>query len=131
MGISILTNSLGELQMETKIFGKKKIKIRKISARDLKHVKKFQDFINSLVEEHAKITVNEKMSFDKEKKWLEAILKNVKSQKHVFLFAKHNEEVVGTTSITLNQGRKSHIGDFGITIRDGYRGIGLVYPKSN
>lgn len=111
--------------METKTFGGKKIKIRKISARDLKHVKKFQDFVNSLVEEHAKITVNKKMSFDKEKKWLEAILKNVKSQKQVFLFAKYNGEVVGTTSVTLNRGRKSHIGDLGISIREGYRGIGL------
>ena len=111
--------------METKTFDGKKIKIRKISAKDLKHVKKFQDFINSLVEEGAKITVNEKTSFDKEKKWLEAVLKNVKSQKQVFLFAKYNGEVVGTTSIILNRGRKSHIGDFGISIRKDCRGIGL------
>jgi len=111
--------------METKTFGGKKIKIRRVSARDLKHVKKFQDFINSLVSEDAKITLNERMSFSKERKWLEAVLKNVKSQKQVFLFAKHNKEVIGTTSVALNRGRKSHIGDFGITIREGYRGIGL------
>lgn len=111
--------------METKTFNGKEIKIRKISTRDLKHVKKFQEFINSLIKEDAKIATNEKMSFDKEKKWLKVVLKNVKSQKQVFLFAKYNGEVVGTSSIALNRGRKSHIGELGITIRNGYRGVGL------
>lgn len=111
--------------MEAKTFNGKKIKIRKISRKDLRNIKKFQDFINSLVEEKAKITVNEKMSFSKEKKWLEMMLKSVKSHKQAFLFAEYNEEVIGTTSIKLNVWRQSHIGMLGITIRNGYRGIGL------
>lgn len=37
--------------METKIFGGKKIKIRQISKKDLRNVKKFQVLFNSLIEE--------------------------------------------------------------------------------
>ena len=46
MGIKII--------METKIFGGRKIRIRKLAENDLRNVKKFQDFINSL---KRKITV--------------------------------------------------------------------------
>jgi len=53
--------------MEIKTFGNKKIKIRKISKRDIKNVKKFQDFINSLVGERAMIKANKKMSLKEEK----------------------------------------------------------------
>lgn len=35
--------------MKTKIFNGKKIKIRKLSKKDLRNAKKFQDFINSLI----------------------------------------------------------------------------------
>jgi len=46
--------------METKIFKDKKIRIREISKSDLKNVKRFQDYINSLVNEKAMIKVNKK-----------------------------------------------------------------------
>lgn len=51
--------------METKIFGDKKITIRKVAKSDLKNAKKFQDFINSLVEEEAKILMNKKLTLKK------------------------------------------------------------------
>ena len=39
--------------MKNKTFGNKKIIIRKLSKNDLRNAKKFQEFINSLIEEEA------------------------------------------------------------------------------
>lgn len=53
--------------MKTKIFDGKKIKIRKSTKRDLQYVEKFQDFINSLIEEGVRIAHNKKKLFQEEK----------------------------------------------------------------
>lgn len=70
--------------METKIFGGRKIKIRQISKKDLRNVKKFQDFINSLIEEDAQIKMNKKFSLKEEKEWLNGELKEIKNRKEFF-----------------------------------------------
>ena len=111
--------------MEIKIFGGKEIKIRTISKRDLRNVKKFQDFINSLIEEEAQLILNKKFSFEEEKKWLEEQLELIKNRKTVLLIAESGKEVIATTNITQRRGRQAHIGEFGISIRKGFRGIGL------
>jgi len=106
--------------MKTKTFGDKKIIIRKLSKNDLRNAKKFQEFINSLIEEEAKIMFNKKFSLKEEKRWMEEQLRKIKNQKTVFLVAEDNDVVVGTTGIDLRIGRQSHVGEFGITIRKGY-----------
>ena len=111
--------------MKTIIFGSKEIIIRKLSNGDLRNVKKFQDFINSFVEEDAQILYNKKFSLKEEKNWLKEQLQNIKNHKTVFLIAQDHNKVVGTTGIDLRRGREAHVGEFGITIRNGYRGIGL------
>ena len=108
-----------------KNFDGKEIEIRGLLEKDLKKAKKFQDFINSLVEENAKILINTKKTLKQEQEWLKSVLEGVKKRKKVFLFAKHNNKVVGTTGIELGEERKKHVGDFGIAIIKGYRGIGL------
>ena len=111
--------------METKIFKDKKIIIRKISKSDLKNVKKFQDYINSLVEEKAMIKVNKKASLKEETEWLKEKLKEIKTHKEVCLLAEHENKIIGNTQITLDWGRQSHVGDFGISVRKGYQNMGL------
>jgi ribosomal protein S18 acetylase RimI-like enzyme len=111
--------------MKTKIFDGEKITIRKFSKKDLRKVKKFQAFINSLIKEKVLINFNKKFSFEQEKKWLEEQFKKMKSHKSIYLIAETNNTVVGTAQIYLNEGRREHVGNFGITIRKGYRGIGL------
>ena len=64
--------------METKTFGDKKIIIRKPIKSDAKNLKKFQVFINSLVDEDAKILMNEKATLGYEKEFIENILLNPK-----------------------------------------------------
>ena len=111
--------------MEIKIFGGKKIKIRKLLNKDLKKAKELRDFINSFIDEDAQIMMNKKVSLEEEKKWLKAKLEDIRKGKAVFLIAEYNSTVVGTTEIDLGIWRQSHIGHLGITIKKGYRGVGL------
>ena len=111
--------------METKIFNDKKIIIRNLEKSDLKDAKKFQDFINSLAKEDAKILINEKTSLKDEIKFLENILKTTKKRVKVFLLAESDNNVIGTVSVELDKFRRNHIGKLGIAIKNGYRGIGL------
>ena len=111
--------------METKIFKGKKIKIREISKRDLKNVRKFQDFINALIEEKAMVQMNKKVGLKEEFLWLKEKLNQIKKKREVALIAEDKNKIVGNTQIRLNWGRHEHIGDFGTAIRNGYRRIGL------
>lgn len=111
--------------MKTKTFGGKKITIRQLSKKDLRNVKKFQDFINSFVDEDAQIMMNEKVSLKGEEKWLEVKLESIKKGKAVFLVAEHNGVIAGTIGVDSGIWRENHVGNLGITIKEGYRGIGL------
>ncbi|MBU4274743.1 GNAT family N-acetyltransferase [Patescibacteria group bacterium] len=111
--------------MKTKIFGGKKITIRILLKYDLRNVKKFQDFINSLIDEEVKLALNQRQSIKEEKNWLKKELKNIKNKKKVVLIAEHNSVIIGVTDISVDLWRRNHVSNFSITIRSGYRGIGL------
>lgn len=111
--------------MITKNFDGKKIIIRSLMAKDLKATEKFQDFINSLVEEEAMILVNSPKSKKDELEWLKESLQKIKNGRGVLLVAESSGKIVGNTGITLLKERKNHIGEFSISIKNGYRGIGL------
>lgn len=111
--------------MKTKTFGDKKIIIRKIKKSDLKNVKNFQVFINSFVKEEAKILRNKKLTKKDEVEFIKRTLTGVKDRTTVQLVAEYNNKIIGTTNIKLYSYRRNHIGEFGIIITQGYRGIGL------
>lgn len=111
--------------MEIKKFGDKRIKIRKISKGDLKNVKKFQDFINSLIEENAMIQANKKMTIKGEIAWLKAKLDQIKKKKVVTLIAEEQSKIVASIEIRLDWGKQDHVGHYGIIIRKSYRRMGL------
>ncbi len=103
----------------------KDVSIRELSQKDLKEAKKLQIFINSLIKEKAQISLDKALTLKQETDWLKDSLKKKKQKKFVFLIAEHNNKIVGTTGINLNNGKKEHVGEFGITISKNYRGIGL------
>lgn len=105
--------------------GLNKIKIEKLSLFNLVRAKKFQEYINSLVEEDLMISLNKKQTLEEEKEWIERNLQNVKEKKTVLLIAKNAEKIVGISEVELKKGREGHVGEFGISIRKGYRGKGL------
>src|SRR4030042_44972 len=112
--------------MKTKIFNGKEIAIRELKPSDIKNVRKFQDFINSLVEEDAMILKNKKVSLKEEIEWLKNNIKAVKKYKAVYLIAESKKIIIGTTEVGLRRtGRQSHVADLGISIRKGYRRITL------
>jgi ribosomal protein S18 acetylase RimI-like enzyme len=111
--------------MVTKKFGSEKIIIRKPNKLDLKKGKNFQDFINSLVKEDAKILANRIFSLKEEEEYVIGMIKAVKDKTRVYLIAEQNKEIIATVSIEMERWRKNHIGKFSIAIKDGYRGLGL------
>jgi RimJ/RimL family protein N-acetyltransferase len=111
--------------MEIKTFGDKKIIIRQMRTSDVANAKKFQNYINLLIGEEAMILMNKKFSLKEERKALEGFLKNSRKKNKVLIIAEHDNQIVGLTDISLDRHRRNHIGIFGISIRAGYRGIGL------
>lgn len=111
--------------MGVKTFKDKKIIIRRVVKGDINKVTKFLAFVNSFVEEDAKIGINKKLDKPGELKWLKNIIEKQGEKTRIYLIAEHDDEIVGSSSVELGRGRKDHTAEFGITIRQGYRGIGL------
>ena len=111
--------------MENKMFGGKKILIRKAEKADIKRAGRFLDFINCLVEDNAKLLMNKKTTLKEETGWVKDMLCGVKNKTTVFLAAECEKKIVGTVSIELGRWRTNHVGTLSIAISNGYRGIGL------
>lgn len=111
--------------METKNFGNKKIIIRRIGKSDLKKAKLFQEYINLLVKEPAMLLLNKKQTLQNEKDFINRTLLAQKNKSGVCIIAQHDGKIVGLSDVKLKPLAKNHIGLFGITVRQEYRGIGL------
>lgn len=72
--------------METKLFDDKKLTISPLSKKDFRFAKEFLDFINSLVEESAKILMNKKMNLKEEMDFLYKGVKSIKDKQKVFIY---------------------------------------------
>ena len=109
--------------------------VEKIRAKNGKEViiryPKFSDWkdllshINLLVEEDAKILVNKKLKKEDEIDYISNVLKEVELGNAVYLVAEVEGKVIGTCEIKRRKFRESHTGIYGISIRKGYRGIGI------
>ena len=112
--------------MKARTFDGKKITIRELKPSDIKNARKFQDFINSLVAEDAMISRDKKVSLKEEINWLKNTIKAIKKKRTVYLVAESDKTIIGTTEVALSlKGRQSHVAGLGISIRKGYRRIGL------
>ncbi len=111
--------------MKKQKFNGKKIKIREGFDLKSEEADKFLDFINSLVEEKAKILIKNKKTLEEEKEWMKDTIENIKEGDEVFVYAKDREKIVGLASISRCKEAKDHIGEFGILIGKNYRSIGL------
>lgn len=111
--------------MPIKVFGDKKIEIRKISKKDPEIAEKFRDFLNSLIKESAMISRNKMADLKEQRKFLRDMLKAVKNKTKVFLVAECDNKIVGTANAGLREYRRNHIARFGVEVGQRYRGIGL------
>lgn len=111
--------------METKIFGGKRILIRKLSKKDLRNVKKFQVFVNSLVEEDVPLLRVKKITLKEEKKEINENLELIRKKKLISLIAESGNNIVGSVDIFLGIGRREHLGKLRIAIRKEWRKKGV------
>jgi len=83
------------------------------------------DFINSLVEEEAMILMEVKQTREQEVDWLARGLSNMEKGRHVRVVAEVDGRMVGQCEVALGSGRKSHVGTLGISVKRGYRDVGI------
>jgi len=83
------------------------------------------EFINSLVEEGADIIVDTKKTREEEVNWLARLLSSVEKDRKIAVVAEVDGRFVGQVEVSPRGGRSMHVGDLGISIRDGYRDIGI------
>lgn len=107
----------------------KEVVLRYPTMRD---VEDLQEQINSLIEEGAKITYEEKKNYEEEVDWLSDNLKKIEKEEKVLLVVKVDGKVMGSTRIDKEEGNMSHLGEFGITLREEIRskGIGTKLSKA-
>lgn len=65
------------------------------------------------------------ISLQEEAGYLDNALRQIREGKRVQLSVFSGDKLVGNAEITPSVGAKHHVGDFGIAILDGYRGMGI------
>ena len=111
--------------METKTFGGKTIRIRKLVPADIKNAKRFADYENVLIEEGAYIHAYKKVTIAQEKEWLVARLKKQKRGGGIFLVGEYGGRVVANARTEVYSGSWDHQAEFNIDIAQEVRGAGL------
>jgi ribosomal protein S18 acetylase RimI-like enzyme len=86
---------------------------------------KLLNYINELIEEDSYLILNKKLSLQEERDYLKQVLKEVKGKERVFLFALFKNKIVGTCEIRKMKGRKSRVGELGISVKKEYRRKGI------
>lgn len=72
----------------------------------------FIEFINSLVEEGADITFNQKVTREHEAEWLGRQLAEIEKGNRFIVLAEVDGKVVANSSLTKNTGYRKHVGGF-------------------
>ncbi len=83
------------------------------------------DFVNSLVDEGADISMPKKVTREDEAEWLGRNLADLENDKTFMLVAEVGGKVVANSEIGVKKGYSSHVGEIGIAIRQGYREVGI------
>lgn len=91
----------------------------------MKDAKQLLNLVNSLVEEDAQILTNKKMTLKEEKEWLKDRLKQIRKNKVHYLVAEYKGEIIAGADLTKKKWRQSHVAEYGISVKKGYRNIGL------
>jgi RimJ/RimL family protein N-acetyltransferase len=84
------------------------------------------ELINSLVDEGAEISINEKVtSRDAEIAWLSRVLADLERGEEFFMVAEVEGKVVASSSMDRLRGYEKHVGVIGIVIKEGSRDLGI------
>ena len=83
------------------------------------------ELINSLVKESADITRTKKVTRPEEAEWLGRYLARIEKKEIINCAAEVDGKVVANSEIGKREDPMSHVGSFGIAIKQGYRNIGI------
>ena len=83
------------------------------------------EFINSLVDESAPVLKETKMTREGEVDWLSRLLSRLEKGKIVGIVAEVDGSFVGQVEVSPGSERSNHVGGLGISLRDGYRDVGI------
>ena len=83
------------------------------------------EYINSLVEEGADISMDREVTRDEEAEWLGRQLAALEKGEKLWLVADVDGKVVANSEINKKGGYSSHVGGVGIGIRQDYRDMGI------
>jgi RimJ/RimL family protein N-acetyltransferase len=83
------------------------------------------EFINSLINESADITMHKKPTRQEEAEWLGRYLTNLDNDRLFALVAEVDGKVVANSELNRKTGYSEHVGEIGIAIKAGYRDIGI------
>jgi RimJ/RimL family protein N-acetyltransferase len=81
--------------------------------------------INSLIAENADIWMRERVTRNEQIDWLSKRLARIEKGEVIQIVAEVNNHVIANTDVTIKTGQRSHVGDIGIIIKQGYRDIGI------
>ncbi len=100
---------------------------RKVTLRSLRweDLGDLLDFINSLVDEGTDILRTERVTRKEEVEWLGRRLAQIENGELIGIVAEVDGKVIGNSEVGKRGGPMSHVGDVGIGIRSGYRGVGI------
>lgn len=84
------------------------------------------DFINSLVLEEAPINRVDEVSRSEEVEFLTTRLSSIEKGEVLQLVAEDEGRIVGNAEVVKLSGRERHVGKLGISVRSGYRRIGIA-----
>jgi RimJ/RimL family protein N-acetyltransferase len=93
---------------------------------EMKDVRQLADYINSLVDEQARIQICKRVKLADERKWLKDALKKIKENKAHVLVAELDGKIVSVTNLTKGKDRCSHVAEYGISVMKGYRRLGIA-----
>jgi RimJ/RimL family protein N-acetyltransferase len=92
----------------------------------LEDVDDLLEIINSLVDEGAEISINEKVtSRDAEIDWLSRVLADLERGEEFFMVAEVDGRVVASSNLERSRGYAKHVGVIGIVIKKGFRDLGI------
>lgn len=100
----------------------RKVILRSVRWEDLEGL---IEFIDSLADEGADILRTERVTREEEAEWLGRRLARIDKGELIDAVAEVDGKVVANSEVQKRAGMMSHIGDFGIGIKSGYRGIGI------
>ncbi|MGD2201457.1 MAG: GNAT family N-acetyltransferase [Candidatus Bathyarchaeota archaeon] len=83
------------------------------------------EFINSLVDEGAPIQLNTRLTRESEVDWLAGYLSKLEKDEIVGVVAEVDGRFVGQVQVNPKRGRSSHVGVLGISLKEGYRDVGI------